>query len=74
MQPIFLQSAEKNTTHIKAKKTGSAKVRSKFENLRREIKSDIRKQHDLRVNNFVGNVKANPRDCSLFVLDDSLTS
>ena len=52
----------KNMTHAKAKKTGSAKIRSKFENLRREIKADIRKQHDLYVNNLVGDVKANPRD------------
>ena len=46
----------------KAKKTGSAKFRSKFESLRKEIKADIRKQHDLYVNNLVGDVKANPRD------------
>ena len=54
----------KNITHAKAKKTGSAKIRSKFENLRKEIKADtcIRKQHDLSVNNLVGDVKANPRD------------
>ena len=52
----------KNITHAKAKKTGSAKIRSKFENLRREIKADIRKQHDLYGNNLVGDVKANPRD------------
>ena len=29
--------------------------------MRREIKDDIRKQHDLYVNNLVGDVKANPR-------------
>ena len=52
----------KNATHAKAKKTGSAKFRSKFESLRKEIKADIRKQHDLHVNNLVGDVKANPRD------------
>ena len=52
----------KHITHAKAKKTGSAKIRSKLENLRREIKTDIRKQHDLYVNNLVGYVKANPRD------------
>ena len=52
----------KNITHAKAKKTGSAKIRSKFENLRREIKADIRKQYDLYVNNLVGDVKANPTD------------
>ena len=44
------------------KKTDSSKVKSKFETLRREIKADVRKQHDLYVNNFVGDVKANPRD------------
>ena len=37
-------------------------LRSKFEILRREIKADVRKQHDLYVINFVGDVKANPRD------------
>ena len=43
-------------------KTGSSKLRSKFETLRREINVDVRKQHDLYVNNLVGDVKANPRD------------
>ena len=52
----------KNATHVKAKKTGRAKFRSKFESLWKEIKADIRKQHDLYVNNLVGDVKANPRD------------
>ena len=49
----------KNANHAKAKMSGSAKIRSKFESLRREIKADIRKQHG--VNNLV-DVKANPRD------------
>ena len=52
----------KNKTHAKAKKTGSSKLRSKFETLRREIKADVRKQHDLYENNLVDDVKANPRD------------
>ena len=52
----------KNKTHAKAKKTGSSKLRSKFETLRREIKADVRKQHHLYVNNLVGDVKANPTD------------
>ena len=52
----------KNKTHANAKKTGNSKLRSKFETLRREIKADVRKQHDLYVNNLVGDVKANPRD------------
>ena len=42
-----------NATRTKAKKAGSAKIRFKFETLRREIKADIRKQHDLYVNNLV---------------------
>ena len=52
----------RNKTHAKAKKTGSKKLRSKFETLRSEIKDDVRKQHNLYVNNLVGDVKANPRD------------
>ena len=48
---------KKNETHAKAKTNGSAKIRSKFETLRREITADIRKQHDLHVNNWVGHVK-----------------
>ena len=56
------KTRKRNETHAKAKKTGSAKIRSKFETLRREIKADIRKQHYLYVNNLVGDVKANPRD------------
>ena len=47
---------------LKQKKTGSKKLRSKFETLRRDIKDEVRKQHDLYVNNLVGDVKANPRD------------
>ena len=46
----------KKKTHAKAKTTGSRKLRSKFETLRREIKADVRKQHDLYVNNLVGDV------------------
>ena len=52
----------RNKTPAKAKKTGSIKLKSKFESLRREINADVRKQHDLYVNNLVGDVKANPRD------------
>ena len=48
--------------HAKAKKSGSAKIRAKFETLRREIKANIRKRHDLYVNDLVGDVKANPKD------------
>ena len=43
----------KNKTHAKAKTTGSSKLRSKFQTLRREIKADVRKQHDLYVNMLV---------------------
>ena len=52
----------RNKTHAKAKKTGSSKLSSKFETLRREIKADVKKQHDLYVSNFVGDIKANSRD------------
>ena len=46
----------------KRKKTGSSKLRSKFETLRREIKADVKQQHDLYVNNLVSDIKVNPRD------------
>ena len=47
----------RNKIHIKGRKTDSGKLRTKFESLRREIKADIKKQHDLYVNNLVGDVK-----------------
>ena len=50
----------RNKTHAKSKKMGGKKLRSKFVTLRREIKDDVRKQHNLYVNNLVGDVKANP--------------
>ena len=52
----------RNRIHAKAKKTGSGKLRTKFESLRQEIKADIKKQYDMYVNNLVGDVKVNPRD------------
>ena len=52
----------RNKIHAKAKKSGSGKFRTNFKSLRQEIKADIKKQHDLYVNNLVGDVKANPRD------------
>ena len=57
-----MKICRKNATCAKAKKSGSAKIRSKFETVWREIEADIRKQHDLYMNNLVGDVKANPRD------------
>ena len=45
-----------------AKNTGSSKLRSKFESLRREIKADVRKQQALCVNNLVDDVNAYHRD------------
>ena len=50
------KNRRKNATHAKAKKTGSSKIRSKFETLRSEIRADIRKEHELYVNNLVGEV------------------
>ena len=52
----------KNKANAKAKTTDSNKLKSKFETLRREIMADVRKQHDLYVNNLVGDVMANLRD------------
>ena len=57
----------RNKTHAKAKKTGSSKLRSKFQTLRREIKAEVRKQHDLYVSNLVGDVKANTSIGTLIV-------
>ena len=37
----------RNKTHAKAKRTGSSKLGSRFETLRREIKADVKKQHGL---------------------------
>ena len=56
------EDSQKKCNSCKRKKSGSAKIRAKFETLRREIKADIRKQHDFYVNNLVGDVKANPKD------------
>ena len=44
------------------KKKKKKQAVAKFEILRREINAHVRKQHDLYVNNFVDEVKANPRD------------
>ena len=52
----------RNKTHAKAKQTGSSKLRSKFDTLRRNIKADVKKQHDLYIINLVGDIKANLRD------------
>ena len=38
---------KKNKTHAKPKKTSSRKLRSKLDTIRTEIKTDVRKQHDL---------------------------
>ena len=53
---------KRNKTHAKAKRTGNSKLRSKFQELRQQIKDDIKKQHDLYVNKLVGDIKVNPRD------------
>ena len=66
--PLRLEGIRRrNKTDAKAKKTGGSKRRSKFETLRREIKADIKKQHDQYVNNVVGDIKANPRDFCRYI-------
>ena len=57
----------RNKTHAKLKKTGSSKLRSKSETLRRKIKTSVKKQHDLYVNSLVGDIKANPRDFCRYI-------
>ena len=57
-----VRKIRRNKTHAKGKKTGSSKLRSKFETLRLEIKADVKKEHDMYVNNLIGRIKANPRD------------
>ena len=59
----------KYQTHAKAKKTGISKFKSKFKTLRREIKADIWKQHDLYVHNLVAVVKANHRDFYQYIIN-----
>ena len=66
-QEIRRKIRRRNKTHAKAKTTGSKKLRSKFQTLRKEIKDDVRKQYDLYVNNLVGDVKANPRDSYRYI-------
>ena len=39
-----------------------SKLRSKFQELRQQIKADIKKQHDLYFNKLVGDIKVNPKD------------
>ena len=53
---------KRNKTYAKAKKTGSSKLRSKFQEMRQQIKNDIKKQHDLYVNKLVGDIKVNSKD------------
>ena len=48
-------------------KTTNRGNQGKNESLRREIKADVKKQNDLYVNNFVGGIKANPRDFYLYI-------
>ena len=54
--------SKKEQNSCKGKKTGSSKLRSKFQELRQEIKADIKQQHDLYVNKLVGDIKVNPKD------------
>ena len=39
-----------------------------FETLRREIKADVRKQHNLYANNLVGDCQANPRGFYQYII------
>ena len=46
----------------KQKRQAVANLDQNLKTIRREIKAHVRKQHDLYVNNLVGDIKANPRD------------
>ena len=50
----------KKENHAEANQSCSSKLGSKLESLRREIKADIWKRHDLYENNFAGDVKEIP--------------
>ena len=53
---------KRNKTHAKTKKTGNSRLKTRFQELRKKIKIEIKKQHDLYVNNLVGDIRANPRN------------
>ena len=59
---------KRNKTHAKAKKkkkkkkTGKSSLKIRIQELSKEIKSEIKKEHDLYVNNLVGDIRANPRN------------
>ena len=53
---------KRNRTHSKAKKTGNIRLKTRFQELRKEIKNEIKKQHNLYVYNLDGDIKANPRN------------
>ena len=53
---------KRNKTHAKAKKTGNSRLKTRFQELRKEIEAEIKRQHDLNVNNSDGRIRANPRN------------
>ena len=53
---------KRNKPHAKAKKTGNSMLKTRFQELRKKIKTEIKKQHDLYVNNLVGDIRSNPRN------------
>ena len=42
---------KRNKTHAKAMKTGNNKLKTRFQELRKKIKTEIKRQHDLYINN-----------------------
>ena len=53
---------KRNKTQVKAKKTGNSRLKSRFQELRKEINTEIKKQHDLYVNSLAGDIRTNPRN------------
>ena len=46
---------------------GNSKLKTRFQELRKGIKTEITKQHNLYVNNLVGDIRANPRNFYRYV-------
>lgn len=57
----------KNRTHAKAKKTGSQRLRSKWQSLRSSIQAEIKNSHDCYVNKMIGNIENDPKPFWKFI-------
>ena len=51
----------RNKTHAMAKRFNSARLKLKWQNLRKQIKSEIQSAHSTYINNMVGDVREDPK-------------